>query len=433
MTGCPFKFGDVCLWASKLANNLPVIINNGDCYTCMRQQKDSQRRKGHKYRRTNTVTKLAAEKMSNTLGWDYEQLHKNLREHGTWKLCHMTTYLSSKKNKYFNLLTAVGFYESSLDDALTDWNYDELLSYLKQRKDDHSRLFPDGFYPSTKDLSSKQSFFKSFDKFLTSQGDRLGDVLHEVEYPTWVDTINDQQPNPQNKNCIITVCAGDRYLKMFEVIKDRYEGYAKKCNADLVILDGYTQGWWGLEKFRVRPFAETYERTCFLDSDIIIQKSAPNIFDLVPHNQIGMHDDWPLLISKSKNIGDFNFDKWRTYERNFLIKSQVLEEDFSYEQHHTLFNTGVVVCSKKHANIWTPMKKPFPRNHCDEQFWIEYLALKNNYEIYRLPLSMNIQHWMDCFDKMATLEMSHFLHVAIDVTKYTKEDVFNEVYTKYAD
>lgn len=427
MTGCPFKFGDVCLWASKLANNLPVIINNGDCYTCMRQQKDSKRRKGHKYRRTNTVTKLAAEKISNTLDWDYDTVYKNLLNYGSWKLCHMNSYIGSKANKYFDFLTIVGFYECSLDDALTNWNCNGLLSYLKQHKDDHSQLFPDGFYPSTKDLNSKQSFFKSFNKFLTSQGDQLGDVLHEVEYPTWVEPIEDVKPDPKNKNCIITVCAGDRYKKMFDTISDRYETYAKKCNADFVVLDGYTQGWWGLEKFRIQPFVKNYDRTCFLDSDIVIKSNAPNIFDMVPEDQIGIHDDWPYLIHKP-----FRFFQWRDIERNSLVRSQVKEEDFSYAVHDTLFNTGVVLTSKEHAEIWTPMKKSFPRKHCDEQFWIEYLILKKGYKVCKLPFSMNCQYWTDVFHSVAGAKEYYFLHLATDGTGDQKETVLKEVLAKYA-
>lgn len=427
MTDCNLRHGEICLWASKVAGNLPVFTDDGKCFVCLNQQERSKKRKGHAYRRTNIVNRLAAEKFDelsiiknvDNLIW----VSKYLKQ---WKRLHINQFIANGSHKEtFSLLNSVGLYECVIQHTGREWSETEIVNeYLVEN--DRNR------YLSFIDFSSSKLFFESLAYYLHNNGENLGEHLNCADYPIWVDWHKDQ-PNPQSKNCIITVCAGDRYLKMFEVIKDRYEDYAKKCNADLVVLDGYTQGWWGLEKFRVRPFVEAYERTCFLDSDIIIQKSAPNIFDLVPHNQIGMHDDWPLLISKSKNIGDFNFDKWRTYERNFLIKSQVLEEDFSYEQHHTLFNTGVVVCSKKHANIWTPMKKPFPRNHCDEQFWIEYLALKNNHEIYRLPLSMNIQHWMDCFDKMATLEMSHFLHLAIDITRHKKEDVLKEVYTKYAD
>lgn len=416
MSNCPFKFGDVCLWASKLANNLPVVVSEGDCYACMRQQRLSKQKKGHKYRRTNIVTKLASEKISNALGWNYDAVYKKFQEYDSWKLCHMNSYISSKANKYFDFLTTIGFYESVLDDALTDWNYYGLLSCLKQCKDDHSQLFPDGFYPSTKDLDSKQSFFKSFNKFLTSQGDQLGDVLREVEYPTWVDPISDQQPNPKNNKCLITVVTGEKYVNMFNKVRHNYEEYCKRIGADFIILENFTQGWWGLEKFRIKPFVEAYENTCFIDSDILIQPNAPDIFKIVPNGFVGIHDDWPFCLHKAPlETPPFDIEGWRRNERRLMINAQVKDEDFSWELYPALLNTGVVVTPKEHALIWTAPTKPFARNHCDEQFWVDYNIRKNNIPYWPLPVSMNFQYWHKCFDYyFHRSDGFYFLHVAID-------------------
>jgi hypothetical protein len=422
---CPFKCGDVCLWASKLAANKPIRPTERDCSRCLKLQKESRKRKGFQSRRTWIVETLAAKALSKSWDTPVEDVFGHLRKDATqWKRHHIRDFIKNKQSPYFRFLMTVAFYECGLNNSSTDWIGSDFVGYLKE----YNESFPEGFNPNIEDLSSKGSFFKSFDRFLKTYNKNLGDVLKEVEYPVWVEPIEDVKPDPKNKNCIITVCSGDKNKKMFDTISDRYESYAKKCNADFVVLDGYTQGWWGLEKFRIKPFIEAYDRTCFLDSDIIIQKTAPNIFDMVPVDSIGIHDDWACLVNK-----EYNFLQWKETERKWLVRSQVPQEDFSYDTHDILLNTGVVVTSKQHADIWTPMKAPFPRNHCDEQFWVEYLLTKKNYDIYRLPLSMNLQHWMDCFHKSAGLKTTHFLHIAIDHTRVDKSEAFEEVYDKYAD
>lgn len=424
---CPFKCGDVCLWASKLAENKPIRPTERDCSRCMKLQEESKKRKGFQSRRTSIVETLAAKSLSHSWGFPVEDVLGHLRNGAAqWKRYHIRDFIKNKQSPYFKFLMSVAFYECSLKDPTKDWSGDDFLTYLQKHSlDDH--FFPKGFHPNYDDVDSKRSFFKSFDKFLKTEGKNLGDVLKEVEYPVWVEPIEDVKPDPKSKNCIITVCAGDKYRKMFDTISDRYEAYAKKCNADFVVLDGYTQGWWGLEKFRIQPFIKAYDRTCFLDSDIIIRSDAPDIFDMVPSDHIGIHDDWPLIIHKA-----FNFMEWRNMERNSLIRSQVHDEDFSYATHDTLLNTGVVLTSKEHAEVWTPMKKPFPGAHCDEQFWVEYLILKNKHKVYRLPFSMNCQYWADAFDKVAPFkESSHFLHLALDGTGKVKEVELKKVLEQY--
>lgn len=414
---CPFfqilENKPTCRWATSMAShNVVVEVDEQTCSTCLKQQKKikhnwKRKRKDALWNsRPTTVNFIAAKKiveLNNEL--DLQDVFDEL-----------------KSNKYFAHEVSVKniLFEERIINQFVDL-CEELLAEGSFRND----FIRIGTLDAKGELDAeeKSDFFKSLERKVDS-----GQLIFDTKYPVWVEPVNDTKPNPKKKNCIITVCAGEKYLQMFEKIKDRYEEYAEKCNADFVVLTGYTQGWWGLEKFRIKPFIEAYDRTCFLDSDIIIQKTAPNIFDMVPVDSVGIHDDWACLINKSENSL-----QWKEAERKWLIRSQVPQEDFSYDTHDILLNTGVVVTSKQHADIWTPMKAPFPGNHCDEQFWVEYLLTKKNYNIYRLPLSMNLQHWMDCFYRSAGLKTTHFLHIAIDHTSLDKSEVFEEVFEKYAD
>ena len=414
---CPFFqiLGNkpTCRWATSMASHNLVEVDEETCASCLKEQEKIKRHWKRKRKdalwnsRPTTVNFIAAKKiveLNNEL--DLQDVFDEL-----------------KSNKYFAHEVSVKniLFEERIINQFVDL-CEELLAEGSFRND----FIRIGTLDAKGELDAeeKRDFFKSLEKKTDS-----GQLIFDTKYPVWVEPVIKDIPNPKKKNCIITVCSGEKYLQMFEKIKDRYEEYAKKCNADFVVLTGYTQGWWGLEKFRIKPFIEAYDRTCFLDSDIIIRSDAPDIFDMVPSDHIGIHDDWPFIIHKA-----FNFMEWRNMERNSLIRSQVEEEDFSYVTHDTLFNTGVVLTSKEHAEVWTPMKKPFPRAHCDEQFWVEYLILKNKHKVYRLPFSMNCQHWTDVFDKVAPFkESSHFLHLALDGTGKVKEVELRKVLEQYAD
>jgi hypothetical protein len=411
---CPFKCGDVCLWASKLAANKPIRPTDRDCSRCLKLQEESRKRKGFQSRRTWIVERLAAKELSKIFNSSVDDIFLHLRKEATaWKRIDMRNFIQSRDTPFFKFLTTVAFYECSLNDPATDWVGNDFVRYLKEYKES----FPEGFNPSIEDLSSKRSFFKSFDKFLKTHGKNLGDELKAAEYPVWVEPVDDQKPNPKNDKCIITVVTGEKYIGMFNKVRAGYEEYAKKVGADLVILGNYTQGWWGLEKFRVKPFAEAYENTCFIDGDIAIQPNAPNIFDVVPKGFVGIHDDWPFCIHKAPlETPPFDIEHWRETERKMMVTAQVGEqEDFSWELYPALLNTGVVVTPQEHASIWTAPIKPFPRNHCDEQFWVDYNIRKNNIPYWPLPVSLNFQYWHKCFSYYFHRSKNfYFLHVAID-------------------
>jgi hypothetical protein len=426
-TPCPFKCGDVCLWASKLAANRPIKPTEDECSACKVDQARSKQRKGFGSRRTAVVERLSAKELSKIFDSPWEDIFKHLnKESNVWKRKHISSLIKNQ-SPYFRFLMSVAFYECSLKDPTKDWSGDGFLAYLqKYSLDDH--FFPKGFHPNYDDVDSKRSFFKSFDKFLKTKGRNLGDVLKEVEYPVWVEPIEEQELNPQSDKCIVTVVTGEKYIGMFNKVRAGYEEYAKKIGADLVILGNYTQGWWGLEKFRVKRVAEAYEKTCFIDGDIAIQPNAPNVFDIVPEGFVGIHDDWPFCLHKAPlETPPFDIEYWRKTERKMMITSQVGEEDFSWELYPALLNTGVVVTPREHAGIWTAPIKPFPRNHCDEQFWVDYNIRKNNVPYWPLPVSLNFQYWHKCFDYyFHRSDGFYFLHVAID-DGGDKEAALNDV------
>jgi hypothetical protein len=200
--------------------------------------------------------------------------------------------------------------------------------------------------------------------------------------------------NPKNDLLIITIAVGKTFRELQEVTGPILEEYAERVGADFVALTNITQQWWGLEKFRVQEYAREYERTLYIDADVILRDSVPNLFEFVPRGYVAMHDDWP-------HLPDYD---WLWNERGAILGSQGVPMDRT----ETAWNTGIVLCDRDHADIWKPPLAPFLPSHCAEQFWIENSARK--YPFFRIPTELNTQYWMPKFQEL--LPSAKIVHLA---------------------
>lgn len=414
---CPFfqviEGSPTCRWATSMASHNIVQVTEEDCSRCLKQQVKLKRHWKRKKRdrlwneRPSTVNILAAKKIV------------ELNNSGQ-KLQDVFNYI--KNNRYFAHEQAVKniLFESRLIDEFVDLC--EKFIPDTSLRNDFTRI---GKLDSKSilDADEKRDFFKNLEKKLDT-----GRLIFDTKYPVWVEPVIKDVPKPTKKKCIITAVAGDKYLKMFNKLREGYERYAKKIGVDFVIINRNTQGWWGLEKFRTKTFAEAYDSICFIDGDICIQENSPNIFDIVPNNFVGIHDDWPFCLHKAAfESPPFHIENWRECERNWMIKSQVPTEKFEWEKYATLLNTGVVVTPNKFSSIWSAPTKPFPRNHCDEQFWVEYNIRKNNIPYFPLPCAMNFQYWGKCFQNFKSSKNFYFLHAAVDSINDNKEVALEDI------
>lgn len=194
---------------------------------------------------------------------------------------------------------------------------------------------------------------------------------------------------------IITVATGTEWGELLRTTQLAMKAYAEKCNADFIALTNETEEWWGLEKFRVKHFANHYRQTLFVDADVIIRHSCPNLFEMVPDGQVGIHDDYPYL----------NGYDWMEPERQAVATSQGI----TIPSYKTCLNSGVVLTSRNNSDIWTRPPLPFPsEHHCAEQFWVEHLV--QDHTIFKLPTAFNTQHWMRHYEKLK--KSAHILHLA---------------------
>ena len=97
----------------------------------------------------------------------------------------------------------------------------------------------------------------------------------------------------KNENLVLTISVGDHYKKVASLSEPLMKNYAKKIKADFLNItedtpEYITQKWL---KFNIHNLLHTYKRILYVDTDILIREDAPNLFEVVPENKLGMFNE----------------------------------------------------------------------------------------------------------------------------------------------
>lgn len=204
-----------------------------------------------------------------------------------------------------------------------------------------------------------------------------------VNHPVWIDV--DDKIKKEKDNLVITYI--DDEAKCFEPNIYRMSEYAKKIDADFVILRGSTQTHPQQEIFRVKRFVEAYDRTIFLKSNIYIKDNCRNLFDIVPKGKVGIHDlDIPEIhkqefgIHRRKKINILKYEalsKFPAIDGN--INSAI---EFEADLITTAYDNSVVVCDREHANLFNPITFAFQKAGIYDSLWMEINLYREGFDVF---------------------------------------------------
>ena len=204
-------------------------------------------------------------------------------------------------------------------------------------------------------------------------------------------------PTVASTKAIVTVAVGDKGQQWLQLSRPSIESYAKRINADFHVLSEKTTPYPMGEKWRVGQYLDFYERLLFIDADVVVRPSAPDLFDMVPTNMVGLHDDLPY------NTAGY---AWFFTEVEHVQRTQ----GFKLRPLPWCLNTGLVVCSKHHKSIWEPPKNRFMALHCFEQHLINVRIAEAGFPVFSLPTKVHWQYWLD--RQKAIYPEGQFLHMA---------------------
>lgn len=177
-----------------------------------------------------------------------------------------------------------------------------------------------------------------------------------------------------SSNLVLTISIGDKHEKISELTLPSIKKYAERIGADFINLTKAKMTGTDWEKTQVFDLFNKYKRIIFFDIDLIIRDDCPNLFDIVPENELGAYNEGKLVF-KSDDI---------------KITSNLYEEKFG-DISPKYFNTGVLVLSRKHKQLFkTP--KYFKVSFTS---YFNLILQRDKIKVFDLDMKFNRMHFMD--------------------------------------
>jgi hypothetical protein len=125
------------------------------------------------------------------------------------------------------------------------------------------------------------------------------------------------------------------------------KNYAKKTNSDIIVIDElkYNGETVHNEKFQFLDLIidNDYDMGLFLDLDIRVSHTSPNIFNIF--------NDIAVVVDREYRL----FDKYpneRLNDPHTSVRFDALNSKFNFENQYDYFNSGVIGLSKRAALDW---------------------------------------------------------------------------------
>jgi hypothetical protein len=165
------------------------------------------------------------------------------------------------------------------------------------------------------------------------------------------------------KTAIVSIIIGDVFVNTWlRLCKFSWAAYAEKFDMDVVLIKGYLDNSsfavsrspaWQKLLILEQPWSINYENIIWMDCDIIISTSAPNILDFVPNpSLIGICTQHDRLSASQRQIMlERMYGMQITRDGNdlqqYLDDSQFIKYGCG-EHGGVMYNTGVIVLSPTH-------------------------------------------------------------------------------------
>ena len=173
----------------------------------------------------------------------------------------------------------------------------------------------------------------------------------------------------EHRNALVTICIGDEYWSLWrDLCQTDWRAYCDKVKLDLIVVKQHldlsdrakrrSPAWQKLLLLS-QPWADDYERIVWLDSDIVILPSAPDIIATAPDPAlIGIVESGAQLSEAERHI---------YFERLFRTPVDPTRADLAWSIHIgnqfasagisessvTMYNTGVMVVNPRiHAEMF---------------------------------------------------------------------------------
>lgn len=211
------------------------------------------------------------------------------------------------------------------------------------------------------------------------------------------------------KIAVVSVLIGERHKNIANLTHPTQIEYAKRCGADYLVYDsisyhvthpdgssstiqsrnpavprntnGLTAPAFGAyNKLNIVELLDHYDRVLHIDTDIIVRKDAPSLFDIVPQDKIG-------IVSESDFVAES--------DRGGLMLEWAERNGIKLENWgKRYYNTGVFLFSQRHHKM-LDVSGSFYDDSFYEQTMINMNIYLNQLEVHELDPRFNRMTFMD--------------------------------------
>ena len=214
------------------------------------------------------------------------------------------------------------------------------------------------------------------------------------------------------RRAILTIAVGTSLQWLFDITIPTMRAYAERCGADLIVAD---DNWRNNEhpcymKQIINSLWWRYDRVLYLDADIEIMPDAPNIFEVVPADKLGMYNEAGLYTNRQARMQAY-------IEAYNALVSEPIGLDL-YDG--TYYNAGMFLCSKD-TNPHRPpvdgiMRVATSGNY--DNTYVNAMIAKHQIPVHQLDWRWN--RLITANEEAGTTDMregAYFVHYASDRAK----------------
>lgn len=176
-----------------------------------------------------------------------------------------------------------------------------------------------------------------------------------------------------SNNCLITLSVGSNYSKMESLATPRMLNYCKKYDLHHIIMRDKLFDHPAYNKLLLKNYINNFDRILFMDMDVIIRNDAPNIFDIVPEDSLGIFDEEYLQICKCARE---TIDLYNSHT------NENIQWDGKY------FNTGIIVFNKENIKILNEDLPMLDEFYAD-QGYINYQINRKKIKVFDIGFQFN--------------------------------------------
>lgn len=172
---------------------------------------------------------------------------------------------------------------------------------------------------------------------------------------------------PTGERCVLAIAPDAWSQEQLAITLPTLAAYAARCNAQLLIVTTNAYPHWPIaNKYLAAQVASGFEQTLYVDCDVVVRPSAPDLFRSVPVGSYGLVDAIPTVTALGSLAG-------------YLQQAGEAGEALGIAgTPPRVPNTGVMILPRD-SSLYAPPDRPMPAWWCLDEFLPAYRLLGQEY------------------------------------------------------